>query len=73
MGLGILQRLEKLANSQDRPAYERLQQTVSRLIMPQGMGERFKVLLQGKGLSTEPLAGFSLNNRCQYLSLLHNI
>lgn len=73
MGLGILQRLEILSKSQDSIAYESLRQTVLRLIMPQGMGERFKVLAQGKGLPDTPLAGFSLNNNRQRLSLRHDI
>lgn len=69
MGLGILQRLEMLAKNQEKKAHERLKQTVLRLIMPQGMGDRFKVLAQGKGVSGVALAGFSLNNQCQRLSL----
>ena len=73
MGLGILQRLEILSKHQDSTTYESLRQTVLRLIMPQGMGERFKVLVQGKGLPDNALAGFSLNNNRQRLSLRHNI
>ena len=73
MGLGILQRMEMLAKSQESALHESLRQTVSRLIMPQGMGERFKVLAQGKGVTETPLAGFSLNNKCQRLSLRQNI
>lgn len=73
MGLGILQRLEILAASQEKTAHERLRQTVLRLIMPQGMGDRFKVLAQGKGLSADTLAGFSLNNKHQRLSFRHDI
>ena len=73
MGLGILQRLEMLAATQTSASHEPLRQTVMRLIMPQGMGERFKVLAQGKGMATTSLAGFSLNNRCQRLSLRRNI
>lgn len=73
MGLGILQRMERLAASQEPATYQRLTQTVSRLIMPQGMGERFKVLAQGKGVEEPPLAGFSLRNDRQRLSLRPNV
>ncbi|MBF0584682.1 MAG: SAM-dependent methyltransferase [Magnetococcales bacterium] len=68
MGLGLLQRLEQLSRSQGEAALAPLRQTVLRLIMPQGMGDRFKVLVQGKGLDAEPaLAGFSLHNAVQRL------
>ncbi|MEO5364310.1 MAG: SAM-dependent methyltransferase [Magnetococcus sp. DMHC-8] len=62
MGLGILQRLERLAGAWPAAEQQRLQQTVMRLIMPQGMGERFKVLAQGRGLTASLLSGFSLHN-----------
>ncbi|MBF0161708.1 MAG: SAM-dependent methyltransferase [Magnetococcales bacterium] len=68
MGLGILQRLEGIAQQQGEEARQRLQPTVLRLIMPQGMGERFKVLAQGKGMDGEPpLAGFALRDARQRL------
>ncbi len=64
MGLGILERLEAVNRREaDADKRERLRQTVLRLTMPQGMGERFKVLAQGRGLGPEPLSGFRLNNR----------
>ena len=67
LGLGLLQRLEMLHHALPEADYQRVNQTVLRLIMPQGMGDRFKVLAQGKGLADLPLAGFSLNNRRQKL------
>ena len=74
MGLGILQRLENLSKTQDEAAQQRLRQTVLRLIMPQGMGERFKVLAQGKGMEMgPPLAGFSLHDAQQRLSLPNSV
>lgn len=73
MGLGILERLETLAHSQPQTQYDLVRQTVMKLIMPQTMGERFKVLVQGKGVSSEPLAGFRLNNRVNRVSLKPSI
>ncbi|WP_130472159.1 class I SAM-dependent methyltransferase [Candidatus Magnetaquicoccus inordinatus] len=68
MGLGILQRLEQLARSQSVERMQEIRQTVMRLLMPQGMGERFKVLMQGRNFPHEPLpAGFSLHNAKQRL------
>jgi SAM-dependent MidA family methyltransferase len=70
MGLGILQRLEQLAHSQSAARMQTIRQTVMRLLLPQGMGERFKVLVQGRGINTaqeQPLAGFSLHNAVQRL------
>lgn len=68
MGLGLLQRLEQLSHVQAADDYARLRQTVLRLIMPQGMGDRFKVLAQGKGMTDAPLAGFSLHTVPQRLT-----
>ncbi|MBF0099086.1 MAG: SAM-dependent methyltransferase [Magnetococcales bacterium] len=70
MGLGILQRLEQLANSQPAERMQTIRQTVMRLLLPQGMGERFKVLVQGRGLAAQeqPLAGFSLHNAMHRLN-----
>ncbi len=67
MGLGILQRLESASRGQTAEDHQRLRQVVSRLIMPQGMGDRFKVLAQGKGMTATPLAGFSQYNRLERL------
>ncbi|MEO5339815.1 MAG: SAM-dependent methyltransferase [Magnetococcus sp. MYC-9] len=61
LGLGLLQRLEQLLPTQNEETQQRLRQSVQRLIMPQAMGDRFKVLAQGKGLDDQPpLTGFSL-------------
>lgn len=68
MGLGLLQRLEQLSRTQPADDYARLHQTVLRLVMPQGMGDRFKVLAQGKGVTEAPLAGFSLHTVPQRLN-----
>ncbi|MBF0176748.1 MAG: SAM-dependent methyltransferase [Magnetococcales bacterium] len=66
LGLGILARLEKLL-THDRmtpEGREQLQRAVQRLIMPDAMGERFKVLAQGRGLDSDTvLAGFGLNDQ----------
>ncbi|MBF0184298.1 MAG: class I SAM-dependent methyltransferase [Magnetococcales bacterium] len=68
MGLGILQRLEQLARTQSAEQMQAIRQTVMRLLMPQGMGDRFKVLVQSRGLAVDPpLAGFSLHNAKQRL------
>ncbi|MEO5370124.1 MAG: SAM-dependent methyltransferase [Magnetococcus sp. DMHC-1] len=70
MGLGILTRLEKLlAGDKVPPAIKKqLPGAVQRLIMPDAMGERFKVLAQGTGLPPGSLlAGFRLNDQCQRL------
>nr|CRH07492.1 Conserved protein of unknown function [Candidatus Magnetococcus massalia] len=69
MGLGILQRLEQvMARSGDEQLIRQLKQSVARLVMPDAMGERFKVLAMGRGLrGAEPLAGFSQNNKLDRL------
>ncbi|MEO5349530.1 MAG: class I SAM-dependent methyltransferase [Magnetococcus sp. YQC-3] len=67
LGLGVLQRLEMLARSQREEAHQAVRQTVMRLIMPQGMGDRFKCLAQGRGMGGPPLAGFSLHNPVERL------
>ncbi|MBF0153798.1 MAG: SAM-dependent methyltransferase [Magnetococcales bacterium] len=66
LGLGILTRLEQLLAREKmiREERERLQSAVRRLIMPDAMGERFKVLVQGVGLPPDTtLAGFRLNDQ----------
>ncbi|ABK46106.1 protein of unknown function DUF185 [Magnetococcus marinus MC-1] len=63
LGMGILQRLEQAIKlDEDRERVALLRQTVSRLIMPDAMGERFKVLAVGRGLGRERLAGFLLQD-----------
>ncbi len=68
MGLGILERLEMLRKKMGPgEALENLEKSVRRLIMPEAMGERFKVLAQGRGLKGAALAGFRLNDQRQRL------
>lgn len=64
MALGILVRLEAAQRNAPSPPIA-LRETVMRLLMPGGMGERFKVLAMGKGVQDGPLAGFSLNDQRQ--------
>lgn len=68
MGLGILERLQQLAPRLDPAAMETLNQTVKRLIMPEAMGEKFKVLAQGRGLPATTWSGFRLQNQQARLS-----
>lgn len=69
MGLGILERMQALiARDPAGEGSERLRQTVLRLTMPQGMGERFKVLALGRGLGDGALGGFRLKNSKDRLS-----
>lgn len=64
MGLGVLQRLERLtASGGGGEKSEALKQAVMRLILPDAMGERFKVLLQGRGLDGFAPFGCSMNDR----------
>ncbi|MBF0588018.1 MAG: SAM-dependent methyltransferase [Magnetococcales bacterium] len=64
MGLGILERLEQLrAKMAPGEALESLEKTVQRLVMPQAMGDRFKVLAQGRGVDPLKLSGFRLNDQ----------
>jgi SAM-dependent MidA family methyltransferase len=53
---GILERLSELAPAS--PAYLRAAGAVNRLLLPQEMGELFKVIAIGRGLET-PLLGFA--------------
>lgn len=66
MGLGILVRLEAALRHAPAPPTA-LRETVMRLVMPGGMGERFKVLAMGKGVGSLPMAGFSLNDQRERL------
>lgn len=67
LGVGIL---EDLRGSGDldvfNPADIEFNRAVGRLIMPGGMGDTFKVLIQHKGLDKPALAGFSFKDmsRC---------
>lgn len=68
LGLGLLQRLAAQEGVLAGEPLSRLRQSVMRLIMPGGMGERFQVLAMGRGLSAAPpLAGFAENNRLDRL------
>ncbi|MBF0623334.1 MAG: SAM-dependent methyltransferase [Magnetococcales bacterium] len=67
LGLGILERLEQVQRRQGETGAaggEALKEAVLRLIMPGAMGERFKVLAQGRGLPEDfRPAGFRLNDQ----------
>ncbi|MEO5365117.1 MAG: SAM-dependent methyltransferase [Magnetococcus sp. WYHC-3] len=58
MSLGMLQRLETLRTQLPAEAWQRHNDAVKRLLLPDGMGERFKVLAQGRGLDGAALYGF---------------
>ncbi|MBF0614193.1 MAG: hypothetical protein G8237_06580 [Magnetococcales bacterium] len=62
-GLGILERVEMAARMMAEEPVQRLRDTVKRLLLPDEMGERFKVLVMGRNLGPEPLAGLRLNNQ----------
>jgi SAM-dependent MidA family methyltransferase len=47
IGLGILDEIQKLANAGDAASMQRLLR-MKKLILPDSMGERFKVLIQSK-------------------------
>ncbi|MBF0159518.1 MAG: SAM-dependent methyltransferase [Magnetococcales bacterium] len=77
IGLGILERLEQACQAfgQDDEGHRQRQQlteAVKRLVMPGAMGERFKVLVQGRGIAAETLAGFRMNNQKKRLRLSCN-
>ncbi|MBF0294978.1 MAG: SAM-dependent methyltransferase [Magnetococcales bacterium] len=63
MGLGILERLQRLTGRLAPEQAESLRQAVMRLILPDAMGERFKVLAMGKGVLQGALSGFRLNDQ----------
>ncbi|MBF0357495.1 MAG: SAM-dependent methyltransferase [Magnetococcales bacterium] len=60
--LGILERLEML-RSLEGVDIGNLKEAVLRLILPEGMGETFKVLALGKKISQHKLSGFRLNDQ----------
>jgi SAM-dependent MidA family methyltransferase len=66
MGLGILERLEMLSKV-DGADVTSLKEAVMRLILPEGMGETFKVMALGKDIGTEKLSGFRLNEQSMHL------
>ncbi|MBF0127122.1 MAG: SAM-dependent methyltransferase [Magnetococcales bacterium] len=67
MGLGILERLERVGGKMAPEASSRLRGAVMRLLMPNEMGERFKALAMGRGMKEGTLAGFRLNDQRQRL------
>ncbi|MBF0123896.1 MAG: SAM-dependent methyltransferase [Magnetococcales bacterium] len=71
ISLGILDRLEQAQQAQRLAGsdHEQLTQAVKRLVMPNAMGERFKVLLQGRGVAAEALAGLQMNNQKKRLHI----
>jgi SAM-dependent MidA family methyltransferase len=66
MGLGILERLEILSKVEGADTGP-LKEAVKRLIMPEGMGETFKVMALGKGIGSKQLSGFRLNEQSKRL------
>ncbi|GAB0055896.1 hypothetical protein SIID45300_00195 [Candidatus Magnetaquicoccaceae bacterium FCR-1] len=62
-GLGILERLEMAARRMEPEAVERLRKVAMRLLLPDEMGERFKVLAMGRGVGDGVLSGFRLNDQ----------
>ncbi|MBF0380622.1 MAG: SAM-dependent methyltransferase [Magnetococcales bacterium] len=62
MGLGILERLDILSKAGGADTGP-LKEAVKRLIMPEGMGETFKVMVLGKGIEGQQLSGFRLNQQ----------
>jgi SAM-dependent MidA family methyltransferase len=59
MGAGLPRLMEDASAEQDASAMLAMSQQAKALVMPHGMGERFKVLALGRGYDT-PLAGFAL-------------
>ncbi|MBF0164857.1 MAG: SAM-dependent methyltransferase [Magnetococcales bacterium] len=62
-GLGILERLEMASRRMAPEAVERLRKVAMRLLLPDEMGERFKVLAMGRGIGDGALSGFRLNDQ----------
>ncbi|MBF0415282.1 MAG: SAM-dependent methyltransferase [Magnetococcales bacterium] len=64
MGLGLLERLQGVARSQKDGGLGRaIRQSALRLILPEEMGERFKVLALCAGLKNVELSGYRLKNQ----------
>ncbi|MEO5345201.1 MAG: SAM-dependent methyltransferase [Magnetococcus sp. YQC-9] len=66
-GLGILERLEMAGRRMETGSVERLRKVAMRLLLPDEMGERFKVLAMGRGIGNGALSGFRLNDQSQRL------
>ncbi|MCP3677807.1 MAG: SAM-dependent methyltransferase [Deltaproteobacteria bacterium] len=63
LGMGVLEELEEVTVF-DEKGVESIarNQGIKRLIMPGGMGDIFKVMIQSKGVDTPKLAGFSFKD-----------
>lgn len=66
MGLGILERLEMLLNA-DSENIGNLKEAVMRLILPEGMGETFKVIAMGRDIENLKPSGFRLQDQSMRL------
>ncbi|MBF0448530.1 MAG: SAM-dependent methyltransferase [Magnetococcales bacterium] len=66
MGLGILERLEMISK-RDETRLNAAKEAVMRLILPEGMGEVFKVMALGRGLQGASMSGFRLNEQSHRL------
>lgn len=68
LGIGILEELREPADTGVAGLADiEFNRAVGRLIMPGGMGDTFKVLIQHKGLDKPRLAGFSFKDMSRYL------
>ncbi len=67
LGLGILEELS--GSGIDLKNYDKIRhnQAVKELIMPGGMGDTFKVLVQRKGVDKRDIMGFSFKDMSRYL------
>jgi SAM-dependent MidA family methyltransferase len=59
LGLGILQRLAQLGKGKEEKEAVNERLTIKNLILPGGLGETFKVLIQHKGIDKPELEGLS--------------
>lgn len=59
INLGLMDIFQKLQENGDYKSYERLNR-LKTLIMPQGMGEKFKVLIQSKNIDNPKLTGLDI-------------
>lgn len=68
IGAGIIEELEDMTGpGPASPEKLRHNQFIKGLIMPGGMGDDFKVLIQHKGLAAPRLSGFSFKDMSRYL------
>jgi SAM-dependent MidA family methyltransferase len=65
VSLGIDEDIKRIAESSDDYLFEIAR--IKKLIMPQGMGESHKVMIQQKGTGSVSLKGFSLRNQARNL------